>query len=188
MVNDKLYGNYDDVRQLTNISSDELTDEDIQGFLQRASNKIVDLHGETTGDKFIVWANAKNGSTNRVYKLHFAVDVETTPEVYHQGAIMTESTDYTLSGRTLTVDSDFSVHSGEVLVVIYTPDLYNDYASHLAAQAILQRTLVNAGEAGQALNPVHRALKDEAERYEKMLSQRPVNASWVDQKEGLGVF
>jgi hypothetical protein len=175
------YGSADQVRLILDSEDNSLPDTKISSFLAEATRYIHDEHGQYVWDKFFVATAQKSGAAIRELTLYFEPQ-EGTLRLYHGGVLMTLSTDYTLSGREVTINSSFILNDGERIDAKYTPSIYDDYANYLAATRIAQTKLLNRSEASENI-AIKQMLRDETRRYAKMIEAKPYVGASVDHRE-----
>lgn len=180
-------GSTAEVRRITGINSDQLSDDEIIAYLDQAERRIKARHfRKYMQDMFYANSIGASGNVNRSYETYFPVKAGTTAEVYINGLQKTENTDYVQSGSTITFDSGTNLYHGDVIHLFYQPDFYDDYANYLAAKRIFAMAVIDSNaEIVQAnLQNYAEVIKD----FEKMIASKPHCARFVDHAEDYGIF
>jgi hypothetical protein len=176
-----------DVRRITGISSNELSDADVVKFLEEADIKIRARHYQKYMlDLFYVVAQTSNGQTSLVYELYFNQKSGTNPVVYVNGALQTLTTDYTFNGNVITFTGHANLCVGDRINIFYTPEFFDMYANYLAADRIYSLSILDANNTIMLQN--RQSTKEQVVEFEKMISRKPHVAMAVDHFEDYNIW
>jgi len=161
-------------------SENEISESEVQARLAEADRKIRSRHNNKYSvDKFYAVGISKS------YSLFFTPKTGASLSVYVRGTLATLTTDYTVSGGDITFTSSFPLYSGDLIVVFYTPDFFDDYANYIAAERIYSVALVDTTSAvGKA---VYDSIKDTVREYERLAMSKPHVAGVLDHREDGGI-
>lgn len=180
-------GSTAEVRRITGINSDQLSDSEIIAYLDQAERRIKARHyRKYMQDMFYANSVGASGAVNRSYETYFPVKSSTDIEVYINGVLQVENTHYIQTDSIITFDSNTNLHHGDVIHFFYQPDFYDDYASYLAAKRIFSMAVIDSNnEIVQAnLQNYTEAIAE----FEKMIAKKPHCARFVDHAEDYGIF
>jgi hypothetical protein len=184
-------GNANAVRRILNKTNTAIDDATTGSYIQEAIRVLKSKYYTWFMlDKFFITTVAATGTANRVYQTYFPMNSDSTlVKVYHNGALKTVTTDYTVdtSNSTITLSDDLTINDGEVLAIFYCPDFFDDYVNYLAAKRIIDRGLIDLpeGTTGQA---IYNNIKETMKEYEDMVKTKPYLTSFRDHREDNAVF
>jgi hypothetical protein len=160
-------------------SENELSESEVEARLAEAERKIRNRHNNKFSiDKFYAVARSKT------YSLFFTPKTGASVQVYVSG-LLVDSNNYTVTNGDITFAGSFSLYSGDLIVVYYTPDFYDDYANYIAAERIYAVSLVDTTSAvGKA---VYDSIKDTVREYERLAMSKPHVAGVLDHREDGGI-
>jgi hypothetical protein len=162
------------VRRIIGRSSEEVSDTEIEHFLNEADRKIR----ARNNNKYMVDTFYSTNSTE--YPLYFPAKEGTTPDVYVNGVKQVENVNYEYSNSVITFLSQSSIHPNSRVAFFYTPEFFDDYANYLASERIYSVSLLDTNNA--VSKGIYDTIKDNVMTYEKMCL-RPYVAGYVEHKE-----
>jgi hypothetical protein len=178
-------GSADGVRRILGRSSSDLTDDEVEPFIEDAARYIRAKTGnDYVLDKLFATSIQASGATNRVYGTYFPMAAASTVKVYIEGVQSTSGTGHTVdfTTSTVTVAAATPLSDGDLVGIFYRPEFFDDWANHLAAQRMASRSLVdvsNSQGASSIVNEIRKTVED----YDKMLMRKPHMTTFADHAE-----
>lgn len=181
-------GSATDVRRILGRDSDELIDSEVEPFINEAIRWIkATYYREYMLDRFYVTFNPNNGSVSRIYNTYFDIASDSATTIYVNANEKTATTDYTISGNTITFTSSVTLSAGDKILVYYQPDFFDDFANYLAAQRILGRSSVDLPD-GNARSGRMDFVNEQVEMYKKMIRNKPHVAEYREHAEDIQIY
>ncbi len=172
------------VQRLTGISPNQVDTQAVEDYLAEADRQIRAAHfNQYMSD--LLYANSvlQTGQVNKVYELYFPQKTGSTSKVYVNGALLTATTDYTISSSTLTFTASYPLTARDRIIVYYTPEFFDDYANYLAALKILSSSVVDSSNGIMLQNISH--LKDSVTVFQRSIATKPHVARAMDSSSGV---
>lgn len=177
-------GSPTEVRSILGRSSAELTDPEINPFLQRAENFLKShFHNSWNRDFFYTGVIRKTGIVNKTYKTYFPMSLneDFAVAVYVSGSLITLTDDYTVdrASSTITFTSDFDLFAREKVIIEYTPFIAEDYVNYSASLMMLERGALNVADGTTGFNS-REETRTRIKQMEQMFATKPNIRGWLD--------
>ena len=182
-----MFGSVTDVRRiLGNISTAELRDEDISGYIGDVESEVFIDMGSYIFDNFIMMSKP-DGTFNRTLTLYFNIKSGTEPEVYHNGNLL-DSSDYQVaSDNEIVLSDDLSLSNYDFIIVKYQAKILDTYTNYMAARNIMLTRTINLPD-GSAVNTLLQNIKQYCDSLKEKISNKPIVRGWVEHYEDFGIW
>ena len=183
-----MYGDINNIRLLTGINSNELTDTELNNYLSLIQSELYNyVKTDKVFDRRLLIPNS-DGTYNRKQYLYFKPDQSTSIEVYLNGKKLDQS-QYTvnLDEASITLNSDVEITPYSVFVVIYTPELINRLAELLAIKKIYLTRSIDLPN-GATTNTVIDRIDKEIQGVIQQINSQPYLSSWTEHREEIDVW
>ncbi len=167
-----------DVRLITGIYDDRITDSEIDTFIQMAEDQINAEFRYRIKDKFYF-----DGTTREFYTYFKPVlAVNKVQVVSNTGEIttLTVNTDYAIDlteGR-VTIYDTVDLEVGNEILVYYVPRLMETYHKYLASLLIIERYVLNTADETQ--RAIYEQIQDRVKKLREALRRKPMVHTWTD--------
>lgn len=171
-----------DVYRITGRSTQEVDDDSVVAFLQEA-DRIIQNQTSPQYMQDVFYANVigNTGAANLVYSTYFPIQTGSSPSVYVDGVLKTESTDYTITDSTITFTSSSDVHYKAKIVIYYIPAFFDDYANYLASQRLFMTSLLDTDNAVAQTSLQN--IQNVINMYVRTIASRPIIGRYTDHYE-----
>jgi hypothetical protein len=179
------------VRRILGKESTDLTDAEVTPYLNEACRKLKTKYGPYyMVDKIWAVTTPQTGSVKRDYTTYFDMKhASVATKVYRNGALLTQTTDYTITptDSLITIADGVTLNDGDVIELYYIPSMYDDYANYIAAKRIMDTSLVDIPGSAQGTS-IYQNLKENLAEYDDMIIRKPHVGIFMDHKETEAVW